>query len=70
MQLIRSFPWIDYVSTGEADIAFPALLRNILREGANTPVAGMLKREEAEALTWPERVKDMDSLPNTLSKAE
>ena len=63
MQLIRSFPWIDYVSTGEADIAFPALLRNILREDANTPVAGMLKREEAEALTWPERVKDMDSLP-------
>src|ERR1051325_3950144 len=57
MQLVRSFPWVDYVATGEAALALPSLRRNVLSEGASKPVAGMLKREEAAALTWPERVK-------------
>jgi ribosomal peptide maturation radical SAM protein 1 len=29
LQLIRAFPWIDYVVHGEAEKSFPALLRNI-----------------------------------------
>ena len=35
LQMIRSFPWVDYVSTGEADISLPLLLERILREGSD-----------------------------------
>jgi ribosomal peptide maturation radical SAM protein 1 len=63
LQMIRSFPWIDYVSTGEADISLPLLLERILREGSDEPVPGMLKRGRDTELSWPEPVKEMDSLP-------
>ena len=63
LQMIRSFPWIDYVSTGEADISLPLLLERLLREGSSEPVPGMLKRGADPELTWPEPVKEMDSLP-------
>ena len=62
-QMIRSFPWIDYVSTGEADISLPLLLERLLREGSSEPVPGMLKRGADTELTWPEPVKELDSLP-------
>src|ERR1044071_8243747 len=42
LQMIRSFPWIDYVSTGEADVSLPLLLERILRDGSDEPVPGML----------------------------
>jgi len=61
-QMAQSFPWIDYVSTGEADISLPLLLERILREDSLEPVAGMVRREDPE-LTWPEPVKEMDGLP-------
>jgi ribosomal peptide maturation radical SAM protein 1 len=63
LQMIRSFPWIDYVSTGEADISLPLLLERLLREGSSEPVPGMLKRGADTELTWPEPVREMDSLP-------
>ena len=63
LQMIRSFPWIDYVSTGEADISLPLLLERILREGSDEPVPGMLKRGRDTELSWPEPVEEMDSLP-------
>ena len=63
LQMIRSFPWIDYVSTGEADISLPLLLERILREGSDEPVPGMLKRGRDTELSWPDPVKEMDSLP-------
>src|ERR1051325_2269787 len=62
LQMIRSFPWIDYVSTGEADISLSLLLKHILRDDSSEPVPGMVRREDAE-LTWPEPVKEMDDLP-------
>ena len=63
LQMIRSFPWIDYVSTGEADISLPLLLERILSEGSDEPVPGMLKRGRDTELSWPEPVEQMDSLP-------
>jgi ribosomal peptide maturation radical SAM protein 1 len=63
LQMIRSFPWIDYVSTGEADVSLPLLLERILREGSDEPVPGMLKRGRDTEMTTPEPVKEMDSLP-------
>nr|AUN35731.1 radical SAM/B12 binding domain protein [uncultured bacterium] len=38
LQLLKSFPWIDYVCCGESDISFPKLLDNVFRGGnANVP---------------------------------
>jgi ribosomal peptide maturation radical SAM protein 1 len=63
LQFIRSFPWIDYVCTGEGDLVFPAFLQRLLREGDPRPLPGLLKRTESTQLTVPEMVRDMDSLP-------
>lgn len=62
-QLIRSFPWIDFVCTGEADIVFPEFLEKLLREGESPRVAGILRQGEADALSTPEPVRDLDELP-------
>ena len=61
-QMVQSFPWIDYVSTGEADISLPLLLERLLRQDSSEPVPGMVRRADAE-LSWPEPVKEMDDLP-------
>ena len=61
LQLIRSFPWIDYVATGEADLSFPRLIANILNHDDHSPVPGILSRD-TEA-SDPERVQEMDTLP-------
>jgi ribosomal peptide maturation radical SAM protein 1 len=61
LQLIRSFPWIDYVATGEADLSFPRLIANILGHNDHGPVPGILCRE-GEA-SDPERIQEMDTLP-------
>jgi ribosomal peptide maturation radical SAM protein 1 len=63
LQMIQSFPWIDYVSTGEADQTFPLFLERLLREGNTAPLPGILKRAESTTLTAPEPVRAMDSLP-------
>jgi len=60
-QLIRSFPWIDYVATGEADLSFPRLVAGILNRKGKVSVAGISGREDL--LSDPERVGDMDALP-------
>lgn len=63
LQLIRSFPWIDYVCTGEGDEAAPAFLERLLRHGDPRPVPGILKQGVSQSLTHPARVHEMDSLP-------
>ena len=61
LQLIRSFPWIDYIATGEADISFPRLIAKLVNHTAEGPVPGILGREDE--LSDPERVSEMDALP-------
>lgn len=61
LQLIRSFPWIDYIATAEADLSFPRLVENILVRNDTTPVPGILGRKEEP--NEPERVSNMDALP-------
>ncbi|MCU1264097.1 MAG: Radical domain protein [Acidobacteria bacterium] len=63
LQMIRSFPWIDYVSTGEADISFPLFLERLLREDNADPLPGILKRGESSELTWPDPIYTLDDLP-------
>lgn len=60
-QLIRSFPWIDYVATGEADLSFPRLIQQLLEGSDQCDVPGIIGREDK--LSEPERVKEMDGLP-------
>ena len=62
-QMIASFPWIDYVCLGEADLSFPDLLEDVLRKrGASTP-AGVLKRGEANEPVGLPPPAVIDSLP-------
>jgi ribosomal peptide maturation radical SAM protein 1 len=61
LQLIRSFPWIDYVATSEADFSFPRLVENLLVHNDRRAQPGILGR--GEELSEPERVSQMDALP-------
>ena len=62
-QLIRSFPWIDYVCTGEGDEAVPEFLQRFIREGNPEPPPGILRQGFAEVTSVPKRVARMDDLP-------
>ena len=61
LQLIRSFPWIDYIAIAEADLSFPRLISNILNHNDLSPVPGILSRHDETS--DPERVTEMDALP-------
>jgi len=64
LQLIRSFPWIDYVCSGESDISFPQLLDQLATGDMEKPVpAGVLRRGAAEAPACSAAIMQMDSLP-------
>ena len=63
LQMIRSFPWLDYVSTGEADISFPLFLERLLREDNAGPLPGILKRGASTELTSPDPIFTLDDLP-------
>lgn len=62
-QLLQSFDCIDYVSTGEADLSFPAFLAKVLETGRPSPVPGILGRAPAVYEDAPTRVTEMDCLP-------
>ena len=47
-QTLRSFPFVDYVSSGPADVSFPAFVKQ-LAPGRSPSVAGILGRGEAAA---------------------
>jgi len=62
LQLLQSFPWIDYVCCGESDISFPKLLDNVFRGGtANVP--GVLQQGRALTVAKSDAIQDLDSLP-------
>jgi ribosomal peptide maturation radical SAM protein 1 len=67
VQLHRSFPFIDYVFSGEADIAFPRLIEG-LREGQDVHhIPGLISRRDGNTSfsdLHPERVRDLDTLPH------
>lgn len=62
-RLLRSFDAIDYVCTGEGDIAFPALLERVLRTPDAPIPPGVLARGGDDALLPAERFADMDAMP-------
>jgi ribosomal peptide maturation radical SAM protein 1 len=66
VQLLKSFPWIDYVCTGEGETAFPELLRSIVAGKGAGGVAGIVHRAEESQVVdnGPAAlVTDMDTVP-------
>lgn len=62
LQLLQSFPWIDYVCCGESDISFPKLLDSVFRGGpANVP--GVLQQGRSLTVAKSDAIQDLDSLP-------
>ena len=62
-EVIRSFPWVDYVCTREGDAVFPEFVENFLKHGNTAGLPGFLHRGESRELTYPDVIEDMDSLP-------
>jgi ribosomal peptide maturation radical SAM protein 1 len=63
LQMLRSFPWIDYVCTREGDAVFPEFVERFLKHGEKGELPGLLHRGESTQLTYPPVVEDMDNLP-------
>ena len=63
IQLLRSFTSIDYVCTGEGDLAFPDFLERSSRDGNPASVPGIIGRSGAATLSCPTMVRDLDALP-------
>lgn len=65
-RLLRSFPWIDFVCTGEGDDVFPELALQLAGRRPPAPIAGILRRDDVGTgmpLTHPPMVTDLDRLP-------
>ena len=62
LQLVQSFPWIDFVCCGESDISFVKLLHHLLR-GGPPEMPGVLKQGQSLEASTPEPVTNMDGLP-------
>jgi ribosomal peptide maturation radical SAM protein 1 len=62
LQLVQSFPWIDFVCCGESDISFVKLLHHLLR-GGPAEIPGVLKQGQRLEASASEVVKEMDALP-------
>ena len=63
LQMIRSFPWIDYLCTGEGDQVLPEFLDRLIRRGDPEPPCGILRQGFAGELHVPPRVERLDELP-------
>ncbi|MEU7004250.1 RiPP maturation radical SAM C-methyltransferase [Nonomuraea sp. NPDC046570] len=67
LQLHRSFPFVDIVCGGEADLSFPRVVEALRAGGSAYEIPGVIARHGGESrytdLT-PERVKDLNTLPH------
>ncbi|HZR00098.1 MAG TPA: RiPP maturation radical SAM C-methyltransferase [Chloroflexota bacterium] len=63
VQLVQSFPWIDYVCTQEGDLVFPELLRRLLGRGDPRTVPGIVGRGAIGQIGAPLLVRELDELP-------
>ena len=62
-QLLRSFPWIDAVCTGEGDEVLPRFLTALRADEELPEVPGMLRRQDADSAIPVPRVERLDLLP-------
>lgn len=68
-EILSSFPWVDHVLQGEADLTFPVYARDIIdgREPGRLP--GLLRRRarsepDGSGVSPPSTVRSMDELPH------
>jgi ribosomal peptide maturation radical SAM protein 1 len=69
LQLHRSFPFVDFVCSGEADQSFPLLVQRLASGGRVNDIRGVISRRHGEsefADLQPDRVLDLDDLPYPL----
>jgi len=62
LQLLQSFPWIDYVCCGESDISFPKLLDHIFRDGPGD-IHGVLEQGKSKFAVKSDAIQNLDALP-------
>ena len=62
LQLLESFPWIDFVCCGEADLSFPKLLDGVLR-GATLEIPGVLQQGKSNTVAKSDAIQNLDALP-------
>ncbi len=66
LQLHRSFLFIDFAFSGEADVSFPQLIRCLQTGGDVHGIRGVVSRRDGATHCvnlLPERVRDLDTLP-------
>jgi len=64
--LHRKFPFIDFVCSGEGDLAFPELVRRLASGDPGTGIPGIIARSGQETVVPPEMVwpvQNLDKLP-------
>lgn len=62
LQLLQSFPWIDYVCCGESDLSFPKLLDHIFRGGPGD-IPGVLEQGKSNFVAKSDAIQNLDALP-------
>jgi ribosomal peptide maturation radical SAM protein 1 len=69
LELHRSFSFIDFVCSGEADLSFPLLVQRLASGGRVDDIRGVVSRREGASFcpdVHPERLWDLDELPYPL----
>ncbi len=66
LELHRSFPWIDFICSGESDNSFPLLLKRLAAGDTLAGIPGLIVREDGRSLLMapPDKIHDMDALPD------
>jgi ribosomal peptide maturation radical SAM protein 1 len=65
-ELHRSFPWIDYVCSGESDRSFPELVRRLMNKESVAGIPGLVYRDNGRSRNGApaDKIHDMDALPD------
>lgn len=64
LQILESFPFIDFVCSGEADLSFPALLGRLCSgQRTDIRIPGVLVQGESTTPAESSPVEEMDALP-------
>ncbi|MEK7405348.1 MAG: RiPP maturation radical SAM C-methyltransferase [Acidobacteriota bacterium] len=66
LELHRSFPWIDYVCSGESDYTFPRLVKAVFSGQPVLEIGGVLHRQGGVSVLAgpPDQAHEMDRLPD------
>ncbi len=69
LALHRSFPFIDFVCSGEADLSFPLLVQRLAGGGPVDDIPGVISRRQGSTHCCnirPDQTRDLDELPYPL----